>query len=274
MTIVDAHLHLWDPSLLDYDWLEGRLLRPHGVDELAAADFEGGVVERIFVQAECRPDQARAEVAWVSALAARAAIVGIVAYAPLEQGPDAAAGLLGEYAVHPGVVGVRRLLQGEAAGFTASSEFRASARRLAEHGLVFDACVVPDQLGEVTTLADAVPELSIVLDHLGKPAAAAAPTEAWATAIAELAQRPNVAVKLSGLPAEAGEGWTAAQMHPYLDVCLDAFGGDRLIYGSDWPVSEPMPRWRTAVTEWAMDRLGADGAAAALGGNARRLYGV
>lgn len=274
MTIVDAHLHLWDPSFLDYEWLEGRLRRPHGIDELAVADPGAGDVERIFVQAECRPDQARAEVAWVQSLAARAAVVGIVAYAPLEQGPDAAAGLLDEYAAHPLVVGVRRLLQGEDAGFAASAAFRSSARRLAERGLVFDACIVPDQLGEVIALADAAPALSIVLDHLGKPAVGVAPTHAWATAIAELARRPNVSAKLSGLPAEAGEEWTAAQVEPYLDVCLDAFGPDRLIYGSDWPVSEPMPRWRTTVADWATDRLGADAAAAVLAGNARRVYGV
>lgn len=278
MTTLDAHLHLWDPAVLEYGWLDGRLRRRHGPDELAVAergaDAVAPVVERIFVQADCRADQAGAEVRWAASIAEEARIVGIVAYAPLELGAEAVAPALAAYAANPLVVGVRRLLQSEPIGFSASPSFRAAARALAEHGLVFDACVVAEQLGDVVELADAVPELAIVLDHLGKPVVGSRPEPGWIGRIEELARHPSVTVKLSGLPAEVGGEWSPAQVEPYLDVCLTAFGPDRLLYGSDWPVSQPMSRWRETVASWAHDRLGPESAAAVLGGNARRVYGV
>lgn len=273
MTILDAHLHLWDPDRLDYAWLSGDLARRHGPDDLAVAEA-GEHVERVFVQADCRPDQARDEVRWVQSVAREAGVVGIVAFAPLDQGADRVAGLLDEYAAHPLVVGVRRLLQSEPAGFSATEAFRSAARATAERGLVFDACVRSDQLDEVAMLADAVPELSVVLDHLGKPGPGAADDAVWPAAISALAARPSVSVKLSGLPAEFGRDWRAADVEPLLDRCLAAFGVDRLLYGSDWPVSGPLPRWRDTVRRWAIERTGADGAAAIMGDNARRIYGV
>ena len=278
MTTLDAHLHLWDPAVLDYAWLDGRLRRRHGPDELADAERGPDAVvpaaERIFVQADCHPDQAGDEVRWATSMAERAGIVGIVAHAPLELGAEAAGPVLAAYAAHPLVVGVRRLLQGEPAGFSAAPPFRDAARALAAHGLVFDACVVAEQLDEVVELAAAVPALSIVLDHLGKPVVGPRPDPGWVRRIEELARHPSVTVKLSGLPAEIDGVWSPAQVEPYLDVCLAAFGADRLLYGSDWPVSQPLSRWRGTVTAWAHDRLGAESAAAVLGGNARRVYRI
>lgn len=273
MTILDAHLHLWDPDRLEYGWLAGDLARRHGPEDLAVAEG-GDPVERVFVQADCRPDQARDEVRWVQSVAREAGVVGIVAFAPLHKGVDGVADLLDEYAAHPLVVGVRRLLQSEPAGFADTAAFRSAARATAERGLVFDACVRSTQIDEVAALVDAVPELSVVLDHLGKPGPGAADDAVWPAAISALAARSTVSVKLSGLPAELGPGWHAAQVQPLLDRCLAAFGVDRLLYGSDWPVSGPLPRWRETVRRWAIDRTGADGAAAIMGDNARRIYSV
>ncbi len=90
----------------------------------------------------------------------------------------------------------------------------------------------------------------------------------------DLAQRPSVHVKLSGLPAESESAWTPEQIEPFLDVALDAFGPDRLVYGGDWPVSDPHhpSRWLEAVGGWALDRLGSRGRDAVLSGNAERFY--
>ncbi len=274
MAILDAHLHLWDPAVLEYDWLSDGLARRFGPDDLVRAEGGDVSVERVFVQADCRPDQALDEVRWVESLAPGAGVVGIVAFAPLEAGADRVAAVLDDYAAHPLVVGVRRLLQSEGVGFATAPGFRDGARSLAERALVFDACVRASQLGDVIALSDAVPELSIVLDHLGKPARGAADDDAWASAMAALAERPAVTVKLSGLPAELGPGWREADVEPLLDVCLAAFGPNRLLYGGDWPVSGPLGRWRETVARWALDRAGAVDAAAIMGGNARRVYGV
>jgi L-fuconolactonase len=279
MRVVDAHLHLWDPAVLSYDWLEGPLLRSFGPAELDAALAEAPDAEYgfVFVQAECAPEQSLAEVDWVAALAGRVGVRGIVARAPLED-PHATREHLAAYADRPLVVGVRRLLQSEPAGFSATPGFRESARAVASAGFTFDACVRWTQLPDVVELADAVPELTIVLDHLGKPdvgsAEAPGPAEGtpWAESLRDLARRPHVVCKLSGLPAEAQGAWTAAQLRPFLDVALDAFGPGRLLFGSDWPVSGPYGRWAETVTTWLDERAGEHGRHSVLAGNAERVY--
>lgn len=277
MRAVDAHLHLWNPGILEYDWLEGPLLRSFGPDELDAAlsTAPAGEYGFVFVQAECAPAQSIAEVDWVTSLASKVGVRGIVARAPLED-PAATAAHLDAYAERPLVVGVRRLLQSEPDGFAARPGFRDAARAVASAGLTFDACIHAHQLPDVIALADAVPDLTIVLDHLGKPgvgnadAVAPAAGTPWASALAALAERPNVVCKLSGLPAEAQGEWTAAQLRPFLDVALDAFGPERLLFGGDWPVSGPYGRWLTTVSAWAQDRLGS--VDAVMAANAERVY--
>lgn len=280
MRTVDSHLHLWDPELLDYDWLEGALLRRFGPEQLDDVRAETVAdVGFVFVQAECAPEQSVAEVDWVAALASRVGVRGIVARAPLED-PAATEAHLAAYAARPLVVGVRRLLQSEPDGFAARPGFREAARAVASARLTFDACVRAHQLPDVIALADAVPDLTIVLDHLGKPAVgnvdavADAVGTPWAQALSALAERPNVVCKLSGLPAEASGEWSAAQMRPFLDVALDAFGPERLLFGGDRPVSGPYGRWITAVSDWALDRLGGAAAGAVLAANAERVYGL
>lgn len=273
MRVVDAHFHMWDPRLLDYDWLEGDLDRPYGPEQALRADM-GTALQRIFVQADCRPEQSLREVRWVAATAAQTSVVAVVAHAALERGARAVSNVLAEYARDPFVVGVRRLLQSEPIGFAASRHFRESARLLSEHGLTFDACVLPHQIADITKLADAVPQLNIVLDHLGKPTVMGGPVDEWYTDLFELAQRPSVSVKLSGLPAQVRGEWAADQMAPYFDACLSAFGSHRLMFGSDWPVSQPAARWENTVSGWAQSRLGYQGAQQVMGANALRTYGL
>ena len=287
MRILDSHLHLWDPSRLDYEWLGGSLARRYAAEELAEASVVGAEHSTaIFVQAECAESQFLDEVRWVSEIAQRTGVVGIVAGARLDRGEqttahlDALAGLAG-------VVGVRHNLQDEPDGTARDDAFRAGAAALAARGLRFDACVRAHQLPDVSDLAGAVPALPIVLDHLGKPSVGTAtdplrPDPGWMRELRTLAAHPRVAVKLSGLPAEAGGLWSPAQMIPFLDAAAEAFGSDRLLWGSDWPVSaiaetheyrpEGRGRWAETVAEWAVDR-GID-ADAVLGGNAARFYGV
>lgn len=277
MRFLDSHLHLWDPKVLAYEWLNGRLLRPFGAEELA--DAVRGVDESdfgfIFVQAETVPEQSLAEVDWVSSLSDQIDVRRIVARAPLED-PTATDDLLEHFASRPLVAGVRRLLQSEGDGFTAAAGFRQSAQALARAGYTFDACVRRAQLVEVAALADAVPDPTIVLDHLGNPdvadPGAAADGSKWAADLRALAERTNVACKLSGLPATLAGGWSAERLHPFLDAALEAFGSDRLLFGSDWPVSVPYRRWIQTIESWLADRVDDAQAAAVFAGNAERVY--
>lgn len=273
MRVLDSHLHLWDPGRLDYPWLTGSLLGRFGPAELRAATAQAQRAEPagfVFVQAECRPEQALAEVAWVAAQAPTANVVGIVGRLAMERG-DGVRDDLAALQQEPLVVGVRRLLQDEPAGSAATPPFLAAARAVADAGLAFDACVRADQLPEVTALADAAPDLTIVLDHLGKPPPGPRLDPRWREDLSALAERPGVVCKLSGLPAESPGPWSAATVEPLLDAALEAFGPDRLLFGGDWPVSGPWGRWADAVVDWAA-RLAPDERSAVLSGTAERVY--
>lgn len=278
MRVLDSHLHLWRPDLLDYTWLEGPLAYEFEALELEHARIPG-VTESgvVFVQAECVEEQFLDEVRWVAGLPDEVGVRGIVAGARLDRGDATSAHLeaLAEFAL---VVGVRHLLQGERDGLAATPAFIAGARGVAAREWAFDACVRSSQLPDIIALAAAVPELRIVLDHVGKPAvgtasAPLAPSAEWISDLLALAQHPNVLCKLSGLPGEAGGHWDAAQIEPFLDVAAAAFGPERLMWGSDWPVSVVGPaesgdphapadgapayqpngraRWAQTVASWA-----------------------
>lgn len=278
MRLIDAHLHVWDPERFDYPWLAEvpalhRRLTLEELDEAFPRE-SGDDVGFVFVQADCVPGDALAEVDWVSTMTGEG-VVGIVAFAALERG-DEVAGELEALAERDLVVGVRRLLQSEPAGFALEPGFIAGARRLAAAGLTFDACVVESQIVDVAGLADAVPELSIMLDHLGKPDIDGGDFAAWRAAIGELAKRPNVVAKLSGLPGQTTPEWDDATVRPYLDAALEAFGAERLAFGSDWPASSQQtsyPRWLMAVEAWAAT-LGEDAADGILFRTAAEFYGL
>ncbi|QDE36121.1 hypothetical protein FIV50_15795 [Microbacterium foliorum] len=284
MRILDSHLHLWSPSTLTYTWLEGPLAWEFAALEIEHSPIDVATVEKsVFVQAGTIEDDFLAEVRWVVEQADEVGVVGIVAGARLDRGTDTTAHLEG-LAAEPLVVGVRHDLQIEPDGLAVSAAFVTGARELAARGWTFDACVRAAQLPEIARLAGAVPELRIVLDHLGKPEVGTAdapvvPTMEWVRDLDDLARHPNTWCKLSGLPAEAGGDWSAEQLHPFLDAAADAFGVERLMWGSDWPVSVIGPaeegdpyapedgsptyqptarsRWADAVIAWA-ERRGHD----------------
>jgi L-fuconolactonase len=234
MPFVDAHVHFWDPDRFRYRWLDGEaaLRRPYLPSDLKACDPHAGSL--VVVQADCAPEQAADEVAWFEELARQGApIDGIVAHAPLEGGP-ACREALARLTRCSRVVGVRRLLQDEPPGFALQPEFVKGVQRLPEHGLTFDLCIRHHQLDEVVELVRRCPEVTFVLDHLAKPDLGA-PIGPWAEALARLAAHPRVHCKLSGLRTQPGATHPAAPT-PYLHVALEAFGPERCLYGSDWPV--------------------------------------
>lgn len=299
MRALDSHLHLWDPELLHYPWLEGPLDALFAATELAHARLPDAVEENaIFVQAGTVEQDFLGEVRWIESFAEELGIVGMVAGARLDHGVDTTTHLE-ELATHPLVVGVRHDLQNDYDGLAMSMDFVTGAREVATRGWSFDACIRAEQLPEIARLAGAIPDLRIVLDHLGKPDigtadAPHAPTPEWVRDLAELARHPNAFCKLSGLPAEAGGSWSREQIEPFLDAAADAFGDERMMWGSDWPVSVIGPaepdypyapadgsdtyqptartRWADAVATWAGAR-GHD-VDAIMRGNAEKFYRV
>jgi len=250
--VIDAHIHLWDPAVLSYPWLDSEpdLRRPFLPPNLRDA---GGAGEWVVVQAEAghHPGADLAELEWIASLAAsNPSVRGMVARAPVETG-RAVADLLDEIAANPLAVGIRRLIQDEPVGFALQPSFIDGVRAVGEVGLAFDICVRAAERGDVAGLVDACPDVSFVLDHLGKPDIAGGEWQPWREQLVELARRPNVVCKLSGSTTEAGADWRDDAVRPYLEHALDAFGANRCMFGSDWPVASlttPYPRWLDLVT--------------------------
>ncbi|WP_027346585.1 amidohydrolase family protein [Hamadaea tsunoensis] len=272
--MIDAHMHFWDPARWHYPWLDDVVpLRRRFVP--ADLDPSGPLPDAVvFVEAGGGNGDPFAEVSWAEQLAGPPVVAGIVAQVALELGA-AARPAVRRLADRPLVKGVRRNLQDEADGFALGQGFRAGVRLLAEHGLVADLCVRDRQLAEVTELVRATPEVSFVLDHVGKPGIRTGRWQPWADDLARLAERPNVTVKLSGLATEADwSAWTAEQIAAYLEHALAVFGAERCMFGSDWPVSTlatSYADWYATVAGVLAGRSSAD-RALVLGGVAARVY--
>ena len=255
-TFVDGHLHFWDPDRFHYRWLRGdrhldRAFLPEHLDAEPA--------EIVVVQADCLPAESAREAAWIQDMAAGGTpVAAIVAHVALE-GPAAVAELA-DLARFPLVTGVRRLLQDEPPGFARRPEFVAGVRLLARRGMTMDLCVRRHQVAEVTALVRDVPEVTFILDHLGKPRVAATLDTAWARDLRGLAALPNVYCKLSGLATEATDPHDP-DLVAFLRLALDAFGPDRCLVGSDWPVLTSVMgygRWRAVVLEAIADLTAAE----------------
>jgi L-fuconolactonase len=252
--LIDSHVHIWDPTVLEYSWLEGELDRPY-----LPAEYQDGAPATtgvIFVEVGSAINTD--EVAWAESLG-WPELLGVVADAPLERGSGVATEL--EALRQAGrTVGIRRLLQDEPLSFFENPDLVEGLRALAAVGLPFDACIRHHQLAALTALLTKVPELPVVLDHLAKPPVATGDDGSWERNLRALAALPQVSVKLSGMPPELrdDQDWVSSS-RPWLEIALDAFGEGRAMVGSEWPVSSMLPR-RLAPGRWlsmVLDELAA-----------------
>ena len=235
---VDAHHHVWDLSVRDQDWIaEGSpLRRDFTMDDLTPEARVVGVDRTVLVQtvtvAEETPE-------FLALAAAHELIAGVVGWVDLTR-PDAAEELarLRELPGGRYLKGIRHQVQGEPdPEWLLRPDVRRGLAAVAGAGLVYDLVVVPHQLPACVTAAASLPGLTFVLDHLGKPPIAAGTLEPWASDLRALAALPNTVCKLSGMLTEADPAsWTADDLRPYAGTVLEAFGPDRLMFGSDWPV--------------------------------------
>lgn len=280
VTLLDAHLHLWDLGSGGYGWLgpqHGPLHRSFSPED-AARELRGcGVDAAVLVQAE----DSEADTLFMLDVADRCAwAVGVVGWVQLDD-PAQVEDQLARYADHAGFHrvfrGVRHLVHDDPRDdFLELAPVRRSLGLLAERDLVLD---VPDawprHLTRLPDLADAVPGLTLVLDHLGKPPRGTDELDAWAAALREAARRPNVVAKVSGLQC-AGQPFSPASLRRVWEQALEAFGPDRLMYGGDWPMTVPdggyQRHWQVLAA--LADELAPDERAAVLAGTAERTYRV
>lgn len=238
---VDTHVHLWNPSQLRYAWLDGNetLDRPHELPEFRAAT-EGLPLESfVFLQCDADASQYLDEARWVASLAAdEPRLRGIVAFAPVERGA-AVRDNLEKLAEIDLLRGVRRLIQSEPdPEFCLQPGFIEGVRQLESFNLSFDICITHRQLKSAIAFARQVPNVPLILDHIGKPGIRDGLMSPWAEEMQELARLPNVTCKISGVVTEADlKAWTEDELKRYVAVAIEAFGFDRIMFGGDWPVS-------------------------------------
>lgn len=290
MPIIDTHQHLWDRNLFHLTWLDGPLDRDFLLADYAEATTGLNVVKTVYMEVNMGPALVAAEADYVIGLCQRednplAAVV---------LGGDPAGAGFSEYARNlreqPFVVGVRQILQDRTSGTCLRPEFIAGVRLLGELGLSFDLCIRPRELSDAVQLVDSCPGTQFILDHCGNadPGVVSGQrtsdpgstyqhdADQWRQDIAALSERKNVVCKISGVIAQIRQPWSAADLAPTVDHCLDSFGPNRVIFGGDWPVcilGAPLSAWALALLEVISTRSGKN-QLKLMHDNAVRIYGL
>ncbi len=232
---IDAHQHFWkydpvkggwitdDMQVIRRDFLPADLhplLEKHGIDGCVAVQADQSLAENEFLLDLAKKNH------WIK---------GVVGWLDLK-----AATLetnLEKYQSDPLFKGVRHILQAEPDGYMTDPKFMAGVKKAGDYQLTYDILTTERQLPEVVRFVESLPEMKLVVDHISKPVIAGASFAHWATHMRKLSEREHVFVKLSGMITEADwSAWKPADLANYIDFCLENFGPERLMYGSDWPV--------------------------------------
>ncbi|MBP7591441.1 MAG: amidohydrolase family protein [Chloroflexi bacterium] len=273
---IDAHQHFWQYNARDYGWMGAgmeRLQGDHLPEDLrpclAPFAFDG----TIAVQAR----QTLTETGWLLELADRYSFIkGVVGWVDLRS--DELPRQLDELAAHPKLVGVRHVIHDEPDdAFMLREDFGRGLGLLADYNLVYDLLLFPKHLADACELVGCFPNQQFVLDHIAKPFIKDGRLAPWSDDLQRLAAFPNVACKISGMVTEADwQAWQPADFRPYLDVVFAAFGADRLMFGSDWPVCTVAGSYEQVVGLAAdyMTQFSAAEQTAVFGATAARIYGV
>jgi len=270
---IDSHIHLWHHAPDEFEWIPdsmAALRRDFLAQELEALCGEVAIEGVIAVQAR----QSMQETRWLLELAQTSPILGVIGWAPIVA--DDFPHTLERLRQEPLLKGLRHIVQAEPE-ILARPEFQRGMHCLQGTGLVYDLLLYAHQLPLALPFVDLFSQQMFVLDHMGKPAIAQGEMETWSRQLQELARRPNVYCKLSGLVTEADPAaWTPLQLHPYFNTALECFGPDRLMIGTDWPVCTvgcSYAQWWELVENWTAPFSSAE-RAAILGDTATRIYSL
>lgn len=273
MRILDTHLHLIYPDRFSYPWLASApgINRAWPVEDYFAEAAALEITGALHMEVDAAEADMMAETQFVLGLPG---IVGAIA-ACRPENPDFVDHIerLSEMA-H--VKGVRRILHQSPDELSQSNLFAENLRHLPDYDLSFDLCLRADQLWIGADLAQKAPDVQFILDHCGNPLIAAGAMEPWRSDISELARRPNVAAKISGIITNAAPGWTPDDLKPYVEHVIESFGWHRVVWGSDHPVATrngTLTSW-VAATQAIIAGASPGEQAALLHANAERIYRV
>ncbi len=292
-SIVDCHQHLWDLAKFKLPWIKpGTLLgRSYVMKDYLAAIEGTGIEHAVYMEVDVDPAQQQAEAEHLIEICQRGQTPTIAAVVSGRLAAETFAAYVKQFRGSPHVKGIRQVLHGGStpAGFCLGEGFVGGIRLLGELDLSFDLCLRPAEIADGAKLAERCPDTRFILDHCGnadpkaffqpgdprladaKPDHAA---DAWRRDIQRLAAQKNIVCKISGIVARVPKQWSADDLAPIVEHCLDSFGPDRVIFGSDWPVclnGAPLAEWVKALRQILTARP-AEQRRKLLFGNAMRLY--
>jgi L-fuconolactonase len=274
--VIDSHHHFWRYDAAEYGWISDSMsiLRKDFLSEDLKAEIgKAGIDGVVSVQAR----QSLSETRWLLGLASKNDFIrGVVGWVPLAS-PDLRAELE-RFAGEEKLKSVRHVLQDEPDDdFMLRPDFDHGIGILKEFGLRYDILIFGRHLTQAIKLVDRHPELTFILDHIAKPKIRENVISPWRENLVELARRPNVYCKLSGMVTESDHrAWTEAQLRPYMDTALEAFGPRRLMFGTDWPVcllACSYQRWYEIVYRFS-SVLSVSERQRLMGGTAIEAYGL
>lgn len=275
--MIDAHHHLWKYSAAEYGWITPQMAvirRDFLPEDLEPLAHHFGIEGTVAVQAR----QTLEETAWLLGLAARHPLIrAVVGWVPLTEGASVQK-RLEKFAGDRKLRGVRHIIQDEPdQRYILRKDFNEGVHTLLDFKLRYDILIFERHLPAAIEFVDRHPKQTFILDHIAKPRIKDKVLSPWNRNIRELAKRQNVYCKLSGMITEADPArWTAADLRPYIDVVLEAFGPRRVMYGSDWPVmllAGDYARWFGTVQN-AIGKLSQPEQDRIMGGTAAEAYGL
>ncbi len=280
-TFFDTHLHVWDPVTLDLPWLasDSPLRRPFTSGAFRIEGAQLGITDAVYMEVDTTPELHSTELELVQALLDRSD--SIVRSAVLGARPDAPdfRSWIDRLREDRRIVGIREVLHTDEKprGRCLEEDFAKGIRAAGRKGLLFEACVRSDELEDVAELARLCPRTKIVLDHHGNPDVQGGVTDAWRRGIDAVAAQKNTIGKMSGLIQHMSKpDWTTAMFTPFMSHLVDAFGADRIVWGSNWPVcllAGDLGPWVETTNEVLATRTPEE-RTAIMHGTAQRVYGV
>lgn len=265
--VCDTHLHLWDLEKFQLPWLSNEgaraLNQSFVMKDYLEATAKQNVAKAVYMEVNVSPELQTKEAKYVLALCERddnPMVGAVIGGSP--QSADFRA-YIENLAGNPHLKGVRTVLHDadRPKGMCLQPQFVENIRLLGEYGLRYDLCMRPDDLHDAANLAEKCPKTQFVLDHCGNLSVQNKDAElraTWEKGIRELAALPNVMCKISGIIVTVDrENWTAADLAPNMNFCMDTFGEDRVMFAGDWPVctlTAPFGGWLGALKEVVKER--------------------
>lgn len=276
--IIDTHLHLIDKSALNYPWLSGvpALDRDFLYATYAAEAKRVGIAASLHMEVDVDPAEIELETREVARLAGEPGSLLKGAIAACRPEDEGFAAYLERQEENAFVKGFRRVLHVVTDDLSEQPLFRENVKRLSGTRFTFDLCVLPYQIPKAIALADLAPDVQFILDHCGVPDIKGHAEHPWRDHMTEIARRPNVVAKISGVVAYAEEDWALDSIRPYVEHTISVFGWDRVVWGSDWPVCTlggNLSTW-VAATQALIEGCSPQERTKLLSGNARRIWNL